>query len=88
MAIGPGKYDGWALRLIKETHAEAVVVIVLGGKKGNGFAVKTTDPEFSLHLPDILRGVAKSMEDGGEHAIDVLKAIGGKGDVSIVELDP
>lgn len=88
MAIGPGKYDGWVLRIIKETHAEAVAVIVLGGKKGHGFAVKTQDPEFILHLPEILRGIAKSMEDDGDHAIDVLKAIGGKGDVSLVQLDP
>jgi hypothetical protein len=79
MAIGPGKYDGWATRIIQETHAEAVVLLIVGGKKGHGLAVKTTSAEMSLQLPNVLRGMAHEMEESGEHAMDYLRCAGGEG---------
>lgn len=40
MALGPGKYDAYADHLAREIDGDAVVVVVLGGKHGNGCSVK------------------------------------------------
>ena len=37
MTLGPGgKYDAEAERVLMETNAEAVVLVVYGGKRGSG----------------------------------------------------
>lgn len=64
MALGPGKYDPECTRLMVSEHAEAVLVIVIGGKQGGGFACQAT-PEITFSLPSILRNVAKQIEQSG-----------------------
>jgi hypothetical protein len=39
MALGPGKYDDETSEMLERTHAEAVVLTVLRGDRGTGFAV-------------------------------------------------
>ncbi len=41
MAYGPGVYDDIATDVRLKTNATTVVVIILGGNKGDGFAVQT-----------------------------------------------
>lgn len=45
-------------------HADAVLVIVIGGKKGGGFACQAT-PAITFSLPTILRNVADEIERSG-----------------------
>lgn len=67
MALGPGKYDDTCTSLMVSEHAEAVLVIVIGGRQKGGFACQAT-PEITLSLPQILRNVADQIEQSGVHA--------------------
>ncbi|MEW6304867.1 MAG: hypothetical protein AB1705_15435 [Verrucomicrobiota bacterium] len=60
--IGPGKYDAEAQRLFEETRAESVLIVVVGGKKGNGISAKNTGIVAGKRLADLLRGVAEGLE--------------------------
>ena len=62
MTIGPGKYDEECTLVRERTHAAGVVVIVVGGDKGAGFAVQTTTAEAALDLPAVLRSMADQFE--------------------------
>jgi hypothetical protein len=64
MAIGPGKYDEACTRVRLETGAEGVLLIVLGGDKGSGFACQATG-EITIRLPEILEAVAQQIRHGG-----------------------
>lgn len=80
MAVGPGKYDDLATHCMLESGADAVVVIVLGGNRGNGMSgkEKTTDFDIAMRpirtlkrkLPAILREVARNIQDAPEDAFD------------------
>jgi hypothetical protein len=48
-------------------HAAAVLVIVIGGTKGSGFACQAT-PEITANLPRVLRSVADEIERSGAFA--------------------
>jgi hypothetical protein len=61
MAAGPGKYDRQATAVRELTDAEAVVVIVIGGRHGSGFSVQAS-LEFAVKLPALLRRVADDIE--------------------------
>jgi hypothetical protein len=61
MAAGPGKYDDLATTIREQTHATGVIVIVVGGDKGEGFAVQA-DLSTVLALPAILRTMADQIE--------------------------
>ena len=65
MAIGPGKYDNLCT-IVREQAGigdqGGVIVIVVGGNKGNGFSCQA-DVETTLGLPDLLDRVAKQMRD-------------------------
>src|SRR4029077_235721 len=50
MTIGPGVYDEECTLVRRRTDAKGVVVIVVGGDRGAGFAVQAT-PEATLDLP-------------------------------------
>jgi hypothetical protein len=67
MTIGPGVYDAEATLVMESTHARrGVIVIVLDGDRGSGFAVQTTIG-MTLHLPKILRDMADQLDpDVGE----------------------
>ena len=62
MATGPGKYDDLATLCRKRADAACVIVIVMGGTKGDGFSVQTIDPAIALRLPRLLRIVADEIE--------------------------
>jgi len=67
MALGPGKYDPECTRLMLSEHADGVLVIVIGGKRGGGFACQAM-PELTMALPQILRNIADEIERSGIHA--------------------
>ena len=48
--IGAGKYDELATMVREKSHARSVIIIVMGGDKGDGFACQT-DMETFLALP-------------------------------------
>lgn len=64
---GPGHYDGWAEKVLRETEALAVVVMVVGGNRGDGFEVceqPMAGGRFATtHLPGMLRSIADSIEE-------------------------
>jgi hypothetical protein len=64
MAFGPGKYDSECTQIMVGEIAEAVLVIVLGGKRGSGFSCQAT-PAITFSLPRILRNVADEIEKSG-----------------------
>lgn len=61
MAFGPGKYDDLARLVRIQANAEAVLVVVIGGDKGEGFSVQAT-ADIVLQLPRLLRVVADQIE--------------------------
>jgi predicted glycosyltransferase len=68
MATGPGKYDREATVVREVTDADAVVVIVIGGRQGSGFSVQAS-LEFAVKLPALLRRIADDIEaniEGGD----------------------
>ncbi len=62
MPIGPGKYDDFATRVMEETAAAGVVVIVIAGKAGSGFSVQGPLP-VQRSLPAMLRFLADQIEN-------------------------
>lgn len=62
MPLGPGKYADECERDLKEIRAAAVLLIVLGGKKGSGFSMATFDPGLAAAAPKILRDAADEIE--------------------------
>lgn len=61
MAIGPGKYDAECTWVRQRLGARAVLLVVAGGIKGQGFSVQGT-PNYLVNLPAVLREVAQIME--------------------------
>lgn len=59
--IGPGKYDAECSTAQKATNASSVILIVLGGDRGDGFSVQAT-PDVIWAMPDMLREIAKQLE--------------------------
>jgi len=59
--LGESRYDAECKELFERLKADGVVLIILGGDKGNG-CVSSVKPEVSMMLPDLLRGLAKHME--------------------------
>lgn len=61
--IGPGgKYDPECVKALVDTGAEAVVLVVLGGREGSGFAVNSKSAEIVAKLPALLRELADQIE--------------------------
>jgi hypothetical protein len=61
VTIGPGKYDDEATWVRERTKASGVILIVIGGDKGQGFAAQAT-LEVTLTLPAMLRDIADQIE--------------------------
>ena len=61
MPIGPGAYDDICTEIRERTKAGAVILIVAGGDRDEGFSMQAP-LVFSLKLPSILRAVADSIE--------------------------
>jgi hypothetical protein len=61
MTHGPGRYDDFATYVRERTEAGGVIVMVFGGKSGDGFSVQA-DLETTFALPAILRDLANQIE--------------------------
>lgn len=68
MALGPGKYDKLATWLRERAKADGVILIVLGGDKGDGFEAHL--PAHS-HADSMLRTVAMLREMASQIEADV-----------------
>jgi hypothetical protein len=64
MPLGPGKYDDDCTLVRERNQADGVLIIVFGGAKGTGFAAQLNGL-LTLLTPQILRDVAKQIEDSG-----------------------
>ena len=65
MSLGPGKYDDLCTLArrragIEDHQPGGVIVIVLGGNKGNGFSCQA-DLETTSLLPDMLESIARQI---------------------------
>jgi hypothetical protein len=58
---GPGKYDALLTRARAAARADAAILVVLGGVKGNGFSVQGPK-ELVAELPALLRHIAAVIE--------------------------
>ena len=61
MPMGPGKYDDLATYCREQAKARGVLLIVIGGEKGEGFACQT-DLLVLAALPKMLRHIADELE--------------------------
>lgn len=61
MAVGPGKYNDHVTRVREELDADLVLLIVLGGKRGNGFDVQSTSIELQGQVPELLEHMAREI---------------------------
>ena len=59
--IGPGRYDDEATMVMERVKAQGVILIVVGGSKGEGFACQATFPTM-LQLPAMLRSIADQID--------------------------
>lgn len=64
MPLGPGKYDAECTEMRERLKAGGVVLLVIDGAHGSGFAAQLT-PLTTMALPDILRDIANEMERSG-----------------------
>lgn len=85
MALGPGKYDDECTMVrravgIGPHSGGGVIVIVMGGNRGNGFSCQT-DLETLRTLPEMLESVARQMREGREGVLQFP-------DVRPVDADP
>jgi hypothetical protein len=64
MATGPSKYNDECTAARESTNAEAVVLLVLNGDRGTGFAVQAHGEHFSAALPDLLEHMAREIRRG------------------------
>ena len=64
MAAGPSKYNDACTAVRESTQAEAVVLLVLNGDRGTGFAVQTHSEHISAALPDLLEHMAREIRAG------------------------
>jgi hypothetical protein len=62
MPLGPGKYDDEATEIREKLHAAGIILIVLGGDKGQGFSAQL-DFAATMAIPEILRTVADQIEE-------------------------
>jgi hypothetical protein len=61
MSLGPGKYDDEATWVRERTNASGVILIVIGGDRGYGFAAQAT-LETTLSLSAMLRDIADQID--------------------------
>lgn len=62
MRTGAGKYRSEAETLLAMHRAEGVVVCIMGGVRGTGFSLATTDGSVLGSLPEALRFIADQIE--------------------------
>jgi hypothetical protein len=65
MAVGPGKYDPECTAVRLATRAETVILVVIGGDRGNGFSVQALahdERESAMSVVKALRVMANEIE--------------------------
>lgn len=62
MPTGPGKYDPECKRVLNDTLADAVLLIVIRGAKGTGFGANFVDTSLVAQVPAMLRRMADEIE--------------------------
>lgn len=63
--INHGKYKDYVVPVMTLTEAKMVVIVVVGGNRGNGCSIGTlNDPALAAKVPQFLRDLAKQWEDG------------------------
>jgi len=65
MALGPGKYDDECTKVREAIGADGVLLVVVSGSKGSGFACQA-DYATTLALPDILEHIAQQIRQDGK----------------------
>jgi hypothetical protein len=63
MPIGGGKYDDACTKAQKMTNAHSVILMVIGGNKGNGFSLQSFDMMFPVRVPELLRELAQKIDN-------------------------
>jgi hypothetical protein len=63
MAMGAGKYDDIATTVMFEAQADLVLIAIVNGNRGEGFAVQCKDAPLMRSIPQILRNMADQLED-------------------------
>lgn len=58
----PGKYDAECATVQLTTDAHTVILVVVGGDRGDGFSVVSRDPDAGKKLPHMLRNMADQIE--------------------------
>jgi hypothetical protein len=64
MPLGPGKYDDEVTALRERFHAAGVVLIVIGGDRGQGFCAQLP-LAHTLMIADMLESVAREIRASG-----------------------
>lgn len=83
--IGKGRYDDELTGFIRRTKAQGAVLIVIGGRLGDGFSMKV-DERFKEVAPSLLEMLAKAIRndiqkvDGKPVDFDFEKIIHGQRD--------
>jgi hypothetical protein len=70
MAIGPGKYDDACTLVRTMLGARGVLLVVLDGIHGNGFACQT-DPEVLARLPELLDQLSADLRQTRDHDLSM-----------------
>jgi len=65
--IGCGKYKSEAHIMRLATKADALILMVVGGDKGDGMTVQCKDPKFLGTIPNALRHLADLIEQDIAH---------------------
>jgi hypothetical protein len=71
MPLGPGLYDDEVTALRERYHAHGVVLIVLGGDKGEGFSMQAS-LETTLRLPEMLEYMAAQIREDRARIISLI----------------
>jgi hypothetical protein len=58
MTIGPGRYDDLCTLVRERADAPCVLIMVIGGKRGDGFSCQVADLQMMEHLPGLLEDIA------------------------------
>ena len=56
------RYDPECTAVRIDTHAQGVVLMILGGYKGSGFTIQMVDPSFLPSIAQALRAAADDIE--------------------------
>lgn len=62
MATGPGKYDDLCIAAMTAAGASTCVLLIIGGIRGAGFSLNSTDMAEVHALPEMLRATANQIE--------------------------